>query len=40
MRDLPRDLQAEATRAFRHALMPLHSAGKLGVVLFQLPPYV
>lgn len=40
MRDLSRDLQAEATRAFRDALMPLHSAGKLGVVLFQLPPYV
>ncbi len=40
MRDLPRDLQAEAAQAFRDALMPLHSAGKLGVVLFQLPPYV
>jgi uncharacterized protein YecE (DUF72 family) len=40
MRDLPRDLQAQATQAFRDALMPLHSAGKLGVVLFQFPPYV
>lgn len=40
MRDLPRDLQSEAAQAFREALMPLHSAGKLGVVLFQLPPYV
>lgn len=40
MRDLPRDLQAEATQAFRQALMPLHSAGKLGVILFQFPPYV
>ncbi len=40
MRDLPRDLQAEAAQAFRNALMPLHSAGKLGVVLFQMPPYV
>lgn len=40
MRDLSRDLQAEATQAFRDALMPLHSAGKLGVVLFQFPPYV
>ena len=40
MRDLPRDLQAEATGAFRDALMPLHSAGKLGVILFQFPPYV
>lgn len=40
MRDLPRDLQAEAAQAFREALMPLHSAGKLGVVLMQFPPYV
>ena len=40
MRDLPRDFQEKATRAFRDALMPLHSAGKLGVVLFQFPPYV
>jgi len=40
MRDLPRDIQAEAAQAFRDALMPLHSAGKLGVVLFQFPPYV
>lgn len=40
MRDLPRNLQSEAARAFRDALMPLHSAGKLGVVLVQLPPYV
>lgn len=40
MRDLPRDLQAEAVAAFREGLMPLHSAGKLGVVLFQLPPFV
>lgn len=39
MRDLSRELQAEAVRYFRDALMPLHSAGKLGVVLFQLPPY-
>jgi uncharacterized protein YecE (DUF72 family) len=40
MRDLPRDLQAEAVAAFRDALMPLHSAGRLGVVLFQFPPFV
>ncbi len=40
MRDLPRDLQAEAVAAFRAALMPLHSSGKLGVILFQLPPFV
>jgi uncharacterized protein YecE (DUF72 family) len=40
MRDLPRDLQAEAVAGFRDARMPLHSSGKLGVVLFQLPPFV
>ncbi len=40
MRDLPRDLQAEACSRFAQALMPLHSTGKLGVILFQLPPYV
>ena len=40
MRDLPRPLQAEAVKLFRDALMPLHSAGKLGVVLFQMPPFV
>lgn len=40
MRDLPRELQTEAVRLFRDALMPLHSAGKLGVVLFQMPPFV
>lgn len=40
VRDLPRELQAEAFARFAEALMPLHSAGKLGVVLFQLPPYV
>ncbi len=40
MRDLPRDLQEDAVDRFRQALMPVHSAGKLGVVLFQMPPYV
>ena len=40
MRDLPRATQAEAVKAFRDGLMPLHSSGKLGVVLFQLPPFV
>jgi uncharacterized protein YecE (DUF72 family) len=40
MRDLPRALQADAVARFREALMPLHSAGKLGVVLFQMPPFV
>ncbi len=40
VRDLPRELQADAFSRFAQALMPLHSAGKLGVILFQLPPYV
>jgi uncharacterized protein YecE (DUF72 family) len=40
VRDLPRELQAEAFSRFAEALLPLHSAGKLGLVLFQLPPYV
>ena len=39
-RDLPRELLEEAFARFVSALLPLHSAGKLGVVLFQLPPYV
>ncbi|MBM3694641.1 MAG: DUF72 domain-containing protein [Actinobacteria bacterium] len=39
-RDLPRELLAEGFDRFVSALLPLHSAGKLGVVLFQLPPYV
>jgi uncharacterized protein YecE (DUF72 family) len=39
VRDLPRELQAEAFSRFAEALLPLHSAGKLGVILFQLPPY-
>jgi uncharacterized protein YecE (DUF72 family) len=40
MRDLPRTLQAEAVDRFVQALAPLHSAGKLGAILIQLPPYV
>lgn len=40
VRDLPREVQADAFSRFAQALMPLHSAGKLGLVLFQLPPYV
>lgn len=39
-RDLPRELMEEAFARFVTALLPLHSAGKLGVILFQLPPYV
>lgn len=39
-RDLPREFVAEAFHRFTEALMPLHSAGKLGTILLQLPPYV
>lgn len=39
-RDLPKDLVAEAFHRFSKALMPLHSAGKLGAVLLQFPLYV
>jgi uncharacterized protein YecE (DUF72 family) len=39
-RDLPRPILEEAFDRFVSALLPLHSAGKLGVILFQLPPYM
>jgi uncharacterized protein YecE (DUF72 family) len=35
-----RDARAEVFRAFLSALEPLRSAGKLGGLLFQMPPYV
>ena len=38
-RDLPEELSDELWRRFEHALLPLDSAGKLGVVLFQFPPW-
>jgi len=38
-RDIPPELVAELWRRFEHALLPLDSAGKLGVVLFQFPPW-
>ncbi|MFQ5968330.1 MAG: DUF72 domain-containing protein [Acidimicrobiia bacterium] len=38
-RDLPAGALGEAFERFNSALMPLHSAGKLGTVLFQFPPY-
>ncbi len=38
-RDLPDEALEEAFRRFNDALLPLHSAGKLGAVLFQFPPY-
>ncbi|HZB24153.1 MAG TPA: DUF72 domain-containing protein [Gaiellaceae bacterium] len=36
----PREFRAEIFRRFHEALEPLRSAGKLGGILFQLPPYV
>ena len=36
----PRELRAIVFRAFLDALEPLRAAGKLGGILFQLPPYV
>jgi uncharacterized protein YecE (DUF72 family) len=36
---LPDDVVGEVWQRFRDALMPLHSAGKLGAVLFQFPQW-
>ena len=36
---LPNDIVAEVWQRFHDALMPLHSAGKLGAVLFQFPQW-
>jgi uncharacterized protein YecE (DUF72 family) len=38
-RDLPADIVDEIWGRFRESLMPLYKAGKLGVVLFQFPPW-
>ncbi len=38
-RDLPPELLDELWRRFATALLPLDSAGKLGVVLFQFPKW-
>src|SRR5687768_2979964 len=38
-KDLPADVMAEVWRLFREALEPLHSSGKLGVILLQYPPW-
>lgn len=38
-RDLPNELLGEVWRRFERALLPLDSSGKLGVVLFQFPPW-
>jgi uncharacterized protein YecE (DUF72 family) len=36
----PREARAEVFRAFLAALEPLRASGKLGGILFQMPPYV
>src|SRR3954467_7399212 len=36
----PREFRGEIFRRFRGALEPLRAAGRLGGILFQLPPYV
>jgi len=36
----PRELRAQVFREFLAALEPLRTAGKLGGILFQLPPYI
>ena len=36
----PRELRAEVFSRFRSALEPLRSAGKLGGILLQFPPYI
>lgn len=38
-RDLPGELTVELWDRFERALLPLDSAGKLGTVLFQFPPW-
>lgn len=38
-KDLPEPALDLAFERFREALMPLHSAGKLGAVFFQMPPW-
>lgn len=38
-RDVPREIQAALWEGFCQALLPLDSAGKLGVVLFQFPQW-
>src|SRR5205807_8824830 len=36
---LPAEVVDQVWQRFHDALMPLHSAGKLGAVLFQFPPW-
>lgn len=39
LREIPEEIQRVLLKAFLDALLPLDSAGKLGVVLFQFPPW-
>jgi uncharacterized protein YecE (DUF72 family) len=39
LKHLPPEVVDESWDRFRHALMPLHSSGKLGAVLFQYPEW-
>ncbi len=39
LRDLPRELVDELWKRFESALLPLDSAGKLGVIMFQFPSW-
>ncbi|MEO8458446.1 MAG: DUF72 domain-containing protein [Chloroflexota bacterium] len=39
MKDLPPEIGDELWRRFMEVLLPMDSAGKLGVVLFQFPPW-
>ncbi|HEX2031526.1 MAG TPA: DUF72 domain-containing protein [Actinomycetota bacterium] len=38
-KDVPEEVVDEAWEIFRRTLMPLHSAGKLGLVMFQYPQW-
>src|SRR5215210_7264403 len=38
-KDLPNELRDALWSEFKNALLPLKQAGKLGVVLFQFPPW-
>jgi uncharacterized protein YecE (DUF72 family) len=40
LQDLPEDLQIELWRRFIAGIEPLKQAGKLGAMLFQMPPWV
>lgn len=38
-RDFPKEVTDQLWQIFERSLLPLHSAGRLGVVLFQFPPW-